>query len=176
MKIGIIKYLVYTTNYQKIRSIIMPETMSTTSFLISKLFAGSTIDTTLLMLIQKICDNTNLNNMENISSIADTMDYVDNEMISFLTRNANLEIDGIYFEVETIDLQLLYYKLSNNTKCLPNVTALNQFILDNLKTCEMFRERTWHTVYVSETYGTLNWFNKNDLLFLIVLTTKFMSQ
>ncbi|ADO18436.1 hypothetical protein [Acanthamoeba polyphaga mimivirus] len=167
----------------------MHETMSNSSFLISKLFDGSTIDTTLLTLVQKICDNANLNNVENISRIADTMDYVDNEMISFLTRSTSLEINGIHFEVEAIDLQLLYYKLSyktisqvlyhklsHETKFLPNVTALNQFIMDNLKTCEMFRERTWYTVYVSDTYGTLNWFNKNDLLFLIVLTTKFMSQ
>ncbi|AEQ33396.2 hypothetical protein [Megavirus chiliensis] len=152
----------------------MPETMITSSSnMISKIFAGSTIDPTLLELIKKVCD-TNLK-VENISGIANTMDYVDDEMVEFLTRYASLEIDGKQYNVQTIDLQLLYYKLSCGTKCLPNVSALNQYILENLKNCEMFRDRTWYTVHVSENYGTLTWFNKNDLLFLIVLTTKFMS-
>lgn len=154
----------------------MPETMITSSSdMISKIFAGSTIDPTLLELIKKTCDNSDLNNIKNISGIANTMDYVDDEMVEFLTRYANLEIDGKHYSVQTIDLQLLYFKLSCGTKCLPNVTALNQYILDNLKNCEMFQDRTWYTVFVSENYGTLTWFNKNDLLFLIVLTTKFMS-
>ncbi|AVG45788.1 hypothetical protein [Acanthamoeba polyphaga mimivirus] len=152
----------------------MPETMITSSSnMISKIFAGSTIDPTLLELIKKVCD-TNLK-VENISGIANTIDYVDDEMVEFLTRYASLEIDGMHYNVQTIDLQLLYYKLSYGTKCLPNVSALNQYILDNLKNCEMFQDRTWYTVHVSENYGTLTWFNKNDLLFLIVLTTKFMS-
>ncbi|AGF84840.1 hypothetical protein QJ854_gp942 [Moumouvirus goulette] len=153
----------------------MPETMISTSNMISMIFAGSTIDATLLILINKICNDSNLNNVENISSIANTMDYVDDEMVEFLTRYASLVIDGTQFEVQTIDLQLLYFKLSLGKKCLPNVSALNQYIMDNLKNCEMFQDRTWHTVHVSENYGTLTWFNKNDLLFLIVLTTKFMS-
>lgn len=150
--------------------------MLTASNIISKIFSGSTIDPTLLTLIMKICDDSNLNSVEYISRIANTMDYVDNEMIEFLTRCSSLEIDGKCYNVQTIDLQLLYYKLSLGTKCLPNVSALNQYILDNLKNCEMFRERIWDTVYVSDNYGTLTWFGKNDLLFLIVLTTKFMSQ
>lgn len=153
----------------------MPETMITTSSMISRIFAGSTIDPALLTRVEKVCDNTNLNNVENISNIANTMDYVDDEMIEFLTRYASLEIDGAHFDVQTIDLQLLYFKLACGTKCLPNVSALNQFIMDNLKNCEMFQDRKWDTVFVSENYGTLTWFNKNDLLFLIVLTTKFMS-
>lgn len=147
--------------------------ITSSSNMISKIFAGSTIDPTLLELIKKVCD-TNLK-VENISGIANTMDYVDDEMVEFLTRYASLEIDGKQYNVQTIDLQLLYYKLSCGTKCLPNVSALNQYILENLKNCEMFRDRTWYTVHVSENYGTLTWFNKNDLLFLIVLTTKFMS-
>ncbi len=152
----------------------MPETMITSSSnMISKIFAGSTIDPTLLTIVKKVCD-TNLK-VENISGIANTIDYVDDEMVEFLTRYASLEIDGMHYNVQTIDLQLLYYKLSYGTKCLPNVSALNQYILDNLKNCEMFQDRTWYTVHVSENYGTLTWFNKNDLLFLIVLTTKFMS-
>lgn len=150
----------------------MPETMITASNMISKIFNGSTIDTTLLTLVQKVCDNPDLYDIKKISGIANTMDYVDDEMVEFLTRYASLEIDGKQYNVQTIDLQLLYYKLSCGAKCLPNVSALNQYILDNLKNCEMFQDRTWYTVFVSENYGTLTWFNKNDFILLIVLTDR----
>ena len=153
----------------------MPANKNATVEMINGLYAGSSIDPNLLAMVSQTCSNNEMNTVENISRISDTMDYVDDEMVEFLKCYASIQAQGKEFTVQAIDLRLLFFKLSNGTKSLPNISSLNQFILDNLKNCEMFRAREWYTVSVSEQYGTLTWFNKNDLLFLIVLTAKFIS-